>query len=255
MTKEYGAVYTVCIQERKEYTFSDGTLSTGWTHPRDLWPNKVRSQVFDDIDSDCPTIVQIGANDGVNGEYYGLLPFLESLNDFRLFLIEPQTKYIKYLQEIYGDFSNKVEYLNVAITEYSSKFAMTNRENCAQIVSQNTDHFHEDGKPRLKVDGLSWIEFLKNYSINNIDILLMDCEGYEFNIIKQFKDGEVIPKKIRYEYPHFNNQDEVDSYLKEMGYSIEYCITDPCWDKVATIGGEQVTYNISNQWRIPKNVL
>jgi FkbM family methyltransferase len=255
MTKTYGAVYTVCIQERKEFKFSDGEISTAWTHPTDLWPNKIRSQVFDDIKSDCPVIVQIGANDGVNGEYYGLLPFLESLTDFRLFLIEPQTKYIKYLKEIYGKFSDKVQYLNIAITEFSSKFSMTDRENCAQIVSQNTNHFLEDGKSRLEVDGLSWSDFLKTYNINEIDILLMDCEGYEFNIIKQFKNDQIIPKKIRYEYPHFNNQDEVDLYLKEMGYSIEYCLTDPCWDKVAIIDGEQVTYNISNQWVIPKSVL
>ena len=242
-------------KKKKEFIFSDGTVSAGWTHPTDLWPNKIRSQVFDNINSDCPTIVQIGANDGVAGEYYGLLPFLESLNNFRLFLIEPQTKYIKYLKEIYGKFSDKVQYLNVAITESSSKFSMTDRQNCAQIVSQNTDNFLEDGKSRLKVDGLSWSNFLKIYNIDKIDILLMDCEGYEFNIIKQFKDDQVIPKKIRYEYPHFNNPDEVDFYLKQMGYSIEYCLTDPCWDKVAIIGGEQVQYDISQQWTISKSIL
>ena len=47
----------------------------------------------------------------------------------------------------------------------------------------------------------------------------------------------------------------VDFYLKQMGYSIEYCLTDPCWDKVAIIGGEQVQYDISQQWTISKSIL
>ena len=51
MTKTYEAMYTVCIQEKKEFIFSDGTVSAGWTHPTDLWPNKIRSQVFDNINS------------------------------------------------------------------------------------------------------------------------------------------------------------------------------------------------------------
>lgn len=257
MTKKYQIVYTACIYEEKKFRYSDGSLGSGvsWLSPYDLWPNKVKSQVFDIENFTCPSIVQIGSNDGSAGEHYGFLPFLESLNNFKLFLIEPQAKYINFLRDIYGKFGNKVVYVNAAITEYSGKFNMTDRENSAQIVSEKTNSFHDDGGGKLLVDGISWEDFLKTSDINEIDILLMDCEGYEFNIIKQFENSKIFPKRIRYEYPHFNNSDEVDFYLKEKGYSIEYCITDPCWDKVAILGGEPVEYNISPQWKIPKNIL
>jgi len=254
MIKQYQVVYTACVFEEKKFKFSDGTFSTGWTYPTDLWPNKVRSQVFNELENNCPVIVQIGANDGVSGEYYGLLPFLEGLNNFKLFLIEPQKKYIKYLKEIYGKFGNKVEYLNLAITEKSGKCSMTNRENCAQIVSEKTHDFIDDGQ-RISVDSISWVDFLEKYNINTIDILLMDCEGYELNIINQFSDSEILPKRIRYEYPHINNQDYIDTLLNEKGYSLQYCLTDPCWDKVAVLGEEKIQYNISPHWSIPKSIL
>jgi FkbM family methyltransferase len=254
MKKKYSIMYTACIYENKEFIFDDGTISTSWTKPHDLWPNKIRSQVFSDIDSDCPTIIQIGANDGVAGEYYGFLPFLEELNNFKLILIEPQQKYISCLKQIYGKFFNKVEYGNFAITDKTDTFLMTNRQNCAQIVSENTDSYI-DFSEKNTIKGICWKDFIQKYNIKKIDVLLMDCEGYEINILKQFEEVGIFPKKIRYEYPHFANQDLVDNLLKKYGYSIEYCLTDPCWDKVAIFEGQKVEYDISQQWKIPKNVL
>ena len=255
MTKKYKAIYTVSIYETKEVTFSDGTTSKpNWLSPYDLHPNKIQSQVFEDIESEIPTIVQIGSNDGVSGEYYGLLPYLESLEKFRLFLIEPQKKYINYLKDIYGHLKGEVNYLNNAITETTGQFSMTDRQNCAQIVDSNTNNFINSAN-KITVDGITWNDLLNQYSIDKVDILLMDCEGYELNIMKQFKQSGILPKNIRYEYPHFNNPSGVDGYLKNMGYAIQYCRTDPCWDKVAILGGEEVEYEISQVYQIPKNKL
>lgn len=100
------------------------------------------------------------------------------------------------------------------------------------------------------------LEIFKNSNLQYEFIEDYDKDDFTDEIISKFYKGDqVIPKKIRYEHPHFNNLDEVDFYLKQMGYSIEYCLTDPCWDKVAIIGGEQVQYDISQQWTISKSIL
>ena len=242
--KFYKAEYTCCIFEEKKRKFKDGTVSSGWLTEYDLYPNKIPSQVFDEVKSEIPTIIQIGANDGVSGEYYGFISFLETLKDFKLYLIEPQSQHIPRLQEVYEKFGDKVTYLNVAITENTGKNFLSDRDNCAQI-----------GQGSMEVDTLSWSDFIDSFNISKIDILLMDCEGYEYNIMQQFSEKLLFPDKIRYEYPHFPNPDEVDCYLKKLGYAIQYCITDPTMDKIAIMDGQEVEYGISQYWTLPKSIL
>ncbi|MHA2113536.1 MAG: hypothetical protein ACW98W_18885 [Candidatus Hodarchaeales archaeon] len=65
--------------------FKDGTFSQSYYTEYELAPNEIPSQVFSDFDqNECPVIVQIGANDGICGEQYGFMSWLDSLNNFKL---------------------------------------------------------------------------------------------------------------------------------------------------------------------------
>lgn len=191
-----------------------------------LEPNNCPSQVFDveKDKSDELTIVVVGAHDGVNGEQYGLMKFLDTTQNFKLYLIEPIEEWFDGLFEVYGKFGNKVTYLNYAITENSGESMMIDQGVMSKI-----------GDGNLVVKTKSWDDFVNENSINQIDILLLDCEGYEFHILKQIKFETISPKNIRYEYLHLPNKGEVDQFLIDKKYSIELDSTDPEYNKVAKL--------------------
>jgi FkbM family methyltransferase len=191
-----------------------------------LEPNNCPSQVFDlkkDKNNEL-VIVVVGAHDGVNGEQYGFMEYLDNIENFKLYLIEPIKEWFNGLFEVYSKFGNKVTYLNYAITENSGESRMIEQGVMSKI-----------GDGNLVVDTKSWDDFINENNINHIDILLLDCEGYEFHILKQIEFETISPKNIRYEYLHLSNNTEVDQFLINKKYSIEFDTTDPEYNKVAKL--------------------
>lgn len=187
-----------------------------------LKPNNIPSQIFDKTDSPNPTIVMVGAHDGVHGEQYGLMKFLDNLGEFNLYLIEPVKKFFDELFEVYEKFGDKVKYLNYAISEISGDIKMIDQGIMSKI-----------GNGNIVANSKTWEEFVNENNISNIDILILDCEGYEFNILKQIDYSKTNIKSIRYEYYWCNNQLEMDNHLIDNGFSIEKDLTDPVANKVA----------------------
>jgi len=185
-------------------------------------PNDCPSQVFDLPNKNEISIVVVGAHDGVNGEQYGLMPFLDNIDNFKIYLIEPIKSWFDQLYEVYGKFGERVVYLNYAITEKTSKIKMIDQGVMSKI-----------GDGNLVVESKSWNDFIYENKINSIDILLLDCEGYEFNILQQINYEKNPPKNIRYEYVHSQDKEEMDLFLKKMGYDITLDDTDPTYNKVA----------------------
>jgi len=177
------------------------------------------------INSNDPTIVQIGAHDGILGEEYGFQEILNSFSNFNLYLIEPLSPYFDNLINVYKKYQNKVKYYKFAISDVNGTVKMK-EQGCMS-------HISNDGN--VCVDSKTWDEFLKLTNIKNIDLLLLDCEGYEFNILKQIDYIKIKPKVIRYEFYHIPNKQECDEYLKIKGYNINYCKYDSISNKVAYI--------------------
>lgn len=175
------------------------------------------------INNDNPTIVQIGAHDGILGEEYGFQDILNSFSNFNLFLVEPLSPYFDNLINVYKKYENKVKYYKFAISDVNGIVRMK-EQGCMS-------HISNDGN--VSVESKTWNEFLKITNIKNIDLLLLDCEGYEFNILKQIDYIKTAPKVIRYEFYHIPNKEECDEYLKANKYSINYCIHDSISNKVA----------------------
>lgn len=193
-------------------------------------PNDVPSQCFSYVNRTNPTIVQIGANDGIVGEEYGFHEFLFELNSFNLFLVEPLQRYYDNLNSIYSKFSGKtknITYCNHAITWEDGVSQMVDMGGCSQIIPGSG----------ISVQTKSWNSFIADNNITTIDLLMLDCEGYEFNILSSINYDQISPKVIRYEYAHIPNKQETDDFLISKGYTIEYCETDPPFNKIARFVG------------------
>lgn len=171
-----------------------------------------------------PTIVQIGAHDGIVGEEYGLQETLDIIDNFSLFLVEPIISYFGNLSNVYGKYGSRVKYTNCAITDSDGI--------CKMVDRGGMSHINESGN--ILVQSKTWNTFITESKITQIDLLLIDCEGYEFDILKQINfDNPEKPKIIRYEYTHIPNKQECDNFLKSKGYKIEYCYHDHSNNKVA----------------------
>jgi len=175
------------------------------------------------LNRETPVIVQIGAHDGVLGEEYGLHETLDELENFRLILVEPIDIWFSNLSSIYGKYKDKVEYEMHAISEIDGQIRMMD-QGCMSMIDNNGD---------LSVFSKKWSTFIKDKNVSNIDLLLLDCEGYEFEIIKSINFDEQNISMIRYEFYHIKNKQECDEYLMSKGYTIELCYYDSISNKIA----------------------
>lgn len=179
------------------------------------------SQIFDVEFKDSPVIIMVGAHDGVNGEQYGFMKFLDELPNFKLFLIEPVKMFYDQLEEVYGKFGEKVVYLNYAITKINGRIQMIDQGVMSKV-----------GNGSLLVDSKTWDYFILENKISKIDMLLIDCEGYEFHILEQIDYTKCAPVSIRYEHYWLSNKEEADNFLISKGYSTDLCLADPTYNKV-----------------------
>lgn len=195
-------------------------------------PNDVPSQCFDHVNRNEPTIIQIGAHEGSLGEEYGFHEFLFELEKCQVHLIEPLLKYYEQLPNVYEKYSNEnkiIKYHNFAISDKNEDLHMVDLGGYSHFISS------EDDKS-IVVKAKTWNDFIQENSIEKLDLLLIDCEGFEFEIIKQiFETSSVHPKVIRYEYFHISNKKEIDDFLRNHGYFVFLCETDPSYNKIATI--------------------
>lgn len=177
------------------------------------------------VNKNCPVIVQIGAHDGILGEEYGLQDLLDSLDDFKLVLVEPVDKFYCNLSNVYGKYGDKVTYVKVAISDMNGSVSMVD-SGCMSKIDINGN---------MVVDSMTWDNFVATYDINRIDLLLLDCEGYEFNILKQINFDYIKPSVIRYEYYWIENKQACDEHLLNQGYNIGLCSFDSTYNKIASI--------------------
>lgn len=176
--------------------------------------------------SEIPVIVQVGSHDGLLGEEYGLHEYLESLKEFRLFLIEPIKRYFDSLQSVYGKYGDSVTYCPYAITDVDGQVSMLDQGCMSKI----------DRSGSLAVESKTWESFVHENNILDIDLLLLDCEGFEFEILKHVTSSNIsraFPGVIRYEYMWIQEKAECDRLLNAHGYRIDYCKFDPTYNKIA----------------------
>lgn len=166
--------------------------------------------------------IQIGANDGVSNDEFGLKDILENELHTAI-LIEPIESYYLELINNYKNFKSKLYFENIAITEKKEiKLLSLNGQDSSFIKPW-------DGN-KIEVN-CNTIKFIfDKYNIKKINGLFIDVEGYEFNILNSLFSFEYPPIDfIRYEFYWSENKLQLDNLLINNGYSIfqdEYSYAD-----------------------------
>tara|TARA_B110000014_G_scaffold235342_1_gene199830 strand:+ start:787 stop:1521 length:735 start_codon:yes stop_codon:yes gene_type:complete len=162
------------------------------------------------LDKKKVNIVDIGAH---KGETIDL--FASKLNINKIYSFEPNEKLFQELKKNKRYKLNQIEIYNFAIGKFSEKKELNifkdTSSSTINLIDENTKYFKRKKKLMaffsgsenfikekqiIEVQNLS--EFIKNKNINNIDILKIDTEGYEYNVLSGLKENDF--KNIRFIY-------------------------------------------------------
>lgn len=200
------------------------------------------------------TIIQIGSHEGAtsNDPIFNLVD-----NSTRLFLVEPVPYLFSRLQKNYkdrfGDVS-KIVFINKAVSNFIGEIEMTvPSENndfsrlpfwASQLGSINAGHAtgHLPGLmvEKIVVKTTTVNEIVREYNIDEIELLHTDTEGHDYNILMSY-DFCVKPKKIMFEHKHIDGLFRVGEKYRELS------------DRLVSLGyskvfqdTEDTTYNLMN---------
>jgi len=192
------------------------------------------------------TVIQIGANDGITND--PIHKFIKRDN-WRGVLLEPQLfVHDQFLKKIYH--KNKgINTLCAAIGEkddkqYLYKIGFCNMRwatGLASFYRENVEKAFSSGfvqkkcsKYNIKLPDtskqitseevlvISPDTLLKRYNIQDIDLLQIDVEGFDFEVIKIFNIQKTQPKAIVFEHIHLSDQDMelCVGHLKKNNYAV-----------------------------------
>lgn len=169
-------------------------------------------------------LLQIGAYDG---HLYDPIEsiLLSSTSNLQSYLLEPQIEPYQKLIEKYKNYKNIIP-LNYAIHPSKDSFYLHRAEassiNDASSFLNGTGSFSLKhvkkfvGNKKLKlskirVKCISINKLMQKFKLNKIDILIIDAEGFDYEILKSINFKKVKPQIIRFEH---GIRDSVMSYAK-----------------------------------------
>jgi len=179
--------------------------------------------------------IQIGACDGVRAD-----PINKFINrdQWSGILVEP----VKYLfDELVINYKNSKNLIfeNIAIAEkdgvkdfYSLKNIKEGSSSWKKMLgSFSPDHMPlEEGEELVKekINCFTLKTLLKRNNVNKVDLLLIDTEGYDYEIIKFVDFNRIRPDLLIYEWTHLNLRDnnECIRLLKRNKYNLFECNGD-----------------------------
>lgn len=157
--------------------------------------------------------VSVGANDGKQFD-----PLYDTVikNKWSGVLIEPDTNAFEQLKINYKELPNLL-FENSAITEVDGDIDLyCGKTNLHFTLSLNQAKYMFDVPPTaVKVPGITFKSLFTKHNISNVDVLMIDVEGYDFKLLKTFPFELVKPRVIRCEYTHiWNEGDNIESMVE-----------------------------------------
>lgn len=180
--------------------------------------------------------IQIGANDGVIHD-----PFYQhiSKNNWRGILVEPVLYYFNRLKQNYAN-NTQLVFENVAISDRDEQrnfYRLKEGLSFMPAWTEGLGSFRlevllkhkrlipniEDYIVQQRVECLSFSSLLARHAVEKLDLLMIDTEGYDFEILKQIDFGNIKPRVIVYEHKHLNRKErsECANLLETQGYRLQ----------------------------------
>ena len=161
-------------------------------------------------------LIQIGSNDGER--FDSLNKFIKKYNPSSI-LVEPIKKDFDDLKKNYKGYNN-IFFENSAISvnkEITSLFKVNEDklkfygDHINGITSFDISHLLKHGVSkshikRVEVNSLSIDDLLKKYSLDQLDLLMIDAEGYDGKIVIDFLLYSSLRPLIIFEYIHIDNK-------------------------------------------------
>ncbi|MCH9697571.1 MAG: FkbM family methyltransferase [Gammaproteobacteria bacterium] len=180
--------------------------------------------------------VEIGSNDGKM--FDPVYDFVKS-GSWSGVMVEPIECYFKQLRENYKNSPNLI-LENVAISSKQEIREFYRIEDGHDFLPRWTHGLgsfykdvllsHERVIPGLRkyivtqqVECISFDDLLSRHSINHLDVLVVDTEGYDYQIIRQVDFETYQPAIVVYEHKHLDHSDQMASreLLASQGYTLE----------------------------------
>jgi FkbM family methyltransferase len=207
---------------------------------REDWLDRA-SRAIDDF-----VVIQVGANDGFEAD--PIHPFVKR-DRWSGIVLEPQKRvFERELRPVYQAHPNLV-LLNAALSRESGtrviyRLAFSNdrwttglssfnrshleklleagsisdraaMDNCT-VVGDASECIHEES-----VQTVTFEEVLETYRLPKIDLLQVDCEGFDGEVVRMFPFHRVVPRFINFEHVHLeqSEKEQLTDWLSSLGYT------------------------------------
>ena len=163
--------------------------------------------------------IQIGANDGKSNDPINLF-VKKNKKNIKGYLFEPDPEYYKLLLKNYKNNEN-LKIFNLAIHNTLNKSKLYKVADPIKnklpnflrgVGSFDKNHLSKssykiDSKfiKEIEVECINLNHFILEEKINDIDLLIIDTEGYDFDILNNIDFQKIKPKIIRFEHGFKNN--------------------------------------------------
>ena len=169
---------------------------------------------------DTCTLAQVGAHFGQE------IPLLIESQIDKIYLFEPLEEALEVLTKKIQDSDNITLFPFALGNENSNKEMHYSDNNSGQSSSMLEPNLHKVLQPKIKFQKKITIEVRKfsDLSLENIDFLIVDVQGYELEVLKGFsnklQDVKYIFTEINRNYLYEDNVliSELDDFLKNKGF-------------------------------------
>lgn len=241
------------IFRRFGYTLTKQSTNPQYTNQLSF--HHVLDMYFQSHDLSDFFFLQIGANDGKTNDH--LYPFVTKYQLHGV-AVEPQPTVYPLLTETYK-MNPQVKTVQAAIAGesgtqilYRVKQSYTTDENFSRVTGLATfkkdtlrrtivrkipkgsnpdDYIEEISSPTL-----SFGDLIARTKVDHINLLQIDCEGYDYEILKLFDFERFSPDIINFESVHFSDDDRTacEALLMKRGYSLFHHGIDTCAYKITS---------------------
>ena len=145
----------------------------------------------------------------------------------KVFVVEANPKNIEKLNKSYKNYDN-VKILNFAISSNDDEITLYYAEEDSphyQVCSSNINHvkkyYPNSVIKKFNIKSISINDFLKKYSINQIDYLSIDIEGLDYDVLMSIDFTKFSIDNICIEYLHLTKFQKINliNFLSKKGYS------------------------------------
>ena len=137
----------------------------------------------------------------------------ENLKEFKNVHLEPVA--VASVRETKDFFFVKATSINKLKKHWASGIGSFNKNH---LLNHRTKRFliEEDDIDKIPIKTVKFEDLVKKYSITEIDKILIDIEGYEYEILKDMDLKKVRINSILFEYKHFDGYQKTGEKLEEI---------------------------------------